>query len=977
MPFLDHVNRHVHARVKLVPDFAGVVGLDAFAHQQKHFRLGDVGEAGAAEVHAGDRGVGAVHGVNGDAVLRGDPAHQPVDFGIVEIAALPAQRNENSALLKVDGFPAAAGGGERLRRHLGPHAGVEQPVQRPWRIVVRPGEEIGEAGLGGFWRDWKFGADFPADHIAANIPRIEWGVIEVESQRQRPGGHIVEGFVFKLGDQLEQRLDHAVLGLIGLHQVGIRGGEAHPAGFNVPVQALHADLVPVQQVERVVGPGGVARRGKNIGFHFIAGREFRGLAGEIALELQQLAAHFDAGADHFHRGAVLRADIVPERQDAVRRFEQPFAAGLFEQHAHAGVHVGIGRSLADVEVVESLLVVVEALLAVEPRAGPVGHRIEQFHPSPRHIGKGAVGHAGVEVVGAVFPHFVVIGVDVRPPFMKLRHPAPGLGMLENQPLPVEVEPVMVGAAAGPEGVVQLVPGVRDRHVGAVHMVPGRHPAAAIGIEYGDEDDDALFQRGFDFSAPGRGQMIGHRHRRVGGAHLGAVDAVIEPSHHRHVRAHFLVAARVAQGDMGGLDRIEALVVFRAGDDQTENRAALMGMGDILHRDSGRHFRQGAQIPHQQVVAGDALAQGVADDRLRERNVWVEIDLGRIERRGPRGGLRHRDRAQHPDQQQNGNQVFHHPHQLQTFRFGQFGFRRLYTQHARHALFCAKRSMVAESPPASHVLEKMAVSLAGAEFFPAVAEGERVAAAEVAAGGGDLIDADDDAAVDAPELAGVKLRRQLADGAAQQVFAVPGDGAGVFGFGAEVDDLIDRDQHRGVAKPGAKPLQVVRRRADASPLEQGEQLFAILAFRPPQARDGRPQPFIADRFEQIVHRRGAEGFDGELVKGGNKDDPGAGGQGGCHFEPRHAGQADIEEGDIGLRLPGQAQRLAAFAHHADDIQLRPQRGQLAAQLLRKQRFVFNNQRGGHTGRALSATTLPALCPTEQSLPADWDLYCFPI
>ena len=55
---------------------------------------------------------------------------------------------------------------------------------------------------------------------------------------------------------------------------------------------------------------------------------------------------------------------------------------------------------------------------------------------------------------------------------------------------------------------------------------------------------------------------------------------------------------------------------------------------------------------------------------------------------------------------------------------------------------------------SHVFEQVAVGLAGAEFFGAVAEGEDVAAAQVAGGGGDLVDADDDAAMDAPEFVGV-------------------------------------------------------------------------------------------------------------------------------------------------------------------------------------------------------------------------------
>ena len=312
MPLLHHVDRHLHARVELVPDFAGVVGLNAFADEQKHGRLGNIGEAGAAEVHAGDRGVRTAHRMHYDAVLDGDLAHELVNFRIRQVAALPAEGNENRAGVEVDRF-AAADDRQRLGRHFGPRAGVEQSIQGPRRVIVRPGKEVGEIRLGGRGGAGKFGARFVADHVPANISRIERRIVEIESQRHCPGGHIVESLVFELGDQLEQGLDHAVLRLVGLHDVGIPRGKAHPARFDVPVQAPHADLMPMQQIQRVVRPGGIAGGGKHIGFHRVVGREFGRFAGEIALELQQFAAHFDTGADHFQRGAELRAGIVAER----------------------------------------------------------------------------------------------------------------------------------------------------------------------------------------------------------------------------------------------------------------------------------------------------------------------------------------------------------------------------------------------------------------------------------------------------------------------------------------------------------------------------------------------------------------------------------------------------------------------------------------------------------------------------------------
>ena len=78
----------------------------------------------------------------------------------------------------------------------------------------------------------------------------------------------------------------------------------------------------------------------------------------------------------------------------------------------------------------------------------------------------------MEIIRAVLPHFVIIDGDIGLPLVKLRDPTAWARMLDNQPLPVQVEPVMVGPSAGPKGVMKAVTWIRNRHIAAVHMIPG-------------------------------------------------------------------------------------------------------------------------------------------------------------------------------------------------------------------------------------------------------------------------------------------------------------------------------------------------------------------------------------------------------------------------------------------------------------------------------------------------------------------------
>ena len=89
----------------------------------------------------------------------------------------------------------------------------------------------------------------------------------------------------------------------------------------------------------------------------------------------------------------------------------------------------------------------------------------------------------MEIIRTVLPHFVIIDGNIRLPLVKLRDPTAWARMLDNQPLSVQVEPVVVGPSAGPKGVVKAMTWIRNRHIAAMHMVPCGHATITIGIEY--------------------------------------------------------------------------------------------------------------------------------------------------------------------------------------------------------------------------------------------------------------------------------------------------------------------------------------------------------------------------------------------------------------------------------------------------------------------------------------------------------------
>jgi hypothetical protein len=123
---------------------------------------------------------------------------------------------------------------------------------------------------------------------------------------------------------------------------------------------------------------------------------------------------------------------------------------------------------------------------------------------------------------------------------------------------------------------------------------------------------------------------------------------------------------------------------------------------------------------------------------------------------------------------------------------------------------------------------------------------------------------------------------------------------------------------------------------AQPLQQALQHGIVLARRWQPRQDalaGGQQALVADRLQQVIHRALLERVDGVLVVGGDEHHLGARaqlGQRARDLDAADAGHADVEEGDVRLRLGQLLQRTGAVLALGHQLQLRPQPAQLLHQ-----------------------------------------------
>jgi hypothetical protein len=384
-----------------------------------------------------------------------------------------------------------------------------------------------------------------------------------------------------------------------------------------------------QQVEEGAGARGVLRVPKDVG----VGREvlgpFQRLGVEVALMGEKGLLLLDCRLD----GGERRAQLIPDRVgegDLPHLTLLHVSAGtsLLEDEADAPVHVRIGRPVAGIGVVVHFLGevgradLVERRLPVfrkplrELRVDPIGH---ELIPRVLRLGR-------LEKVGAVGPHFVVVGHHVGPPPVIEVDPIPALDLRERKPVAVQVEPVVVGPPAGPDLVVLAVEGIGHQGIALVHVGPVGVPVAPVRIQDRLDQEDALLKILLDLRPLPGHEVVGLQHRHFAGGGLVAVHAVAELHDDRLVPHVLDRRGRVADAQVLLAQLVEVLVVLRRGDDRVDHRPELVGLPDLRDRDAVRLARQFVEVGHQasvpRVVAPDVPLQKFG----RRRNVRVQLHV---------------------------------------------------------------------------------------------------------------------------------------------------------------------------------------------------------------------------------------------------------------------------------------------------------------------------------------------------------------
>ncbi len=304
----------------------------------------------------------------------------------------------------------------------------------------------------------------------------------------------------------------------------------------------------------------------------------------------------------------------------------PTRARLLEDEPEPAQEVGVGGAVARVGVVVDLLGEVQGAHRVQRRRPVVGEahgdvgvdRLRQEGiPRPHRLGR-------LEEVRAGGAHLVVVGDHVGPPPLVPRDAGLGLGVHQGEPVPVEVEPVVVGPAAGPHLVVLPVQGVGHHGLGPVHVGPPGVPVPAVGVQVGLHEEDAVGQVAL--------HLAGARHQPVRGEHGGlrrgglvAVDAVAQVHDHGHVGRGGGIAVGGGGGQVRGPDVLEAAQVLRRADREHGHGPMLVRHPDLLVGGPVREAGQLLHVRHDAVVAGVVGADGVAQELLGARDPVQEAD----------------------------------------------------------------------------------------------------------------------------------------------------------------------------------------------------------------------------------------------------------------------------------------------------------------------------------------------------------------
>jgi|GEM_PF-4534628 len=215
-----------------------------------------------------------------------------------------------------------------------------------------------------------------------------------------------------------------------------------------------------------------------------------------------------------------------------------------------------------------------------------------------------------------------------------------LRMLAGEPVTVQVEPVVVGAAAGPGLEVLAVLRIGHGHAAPVAVGPVHKPIPAVRIEHGIDDEHSLRQQRIDLRSASRRQVVKRKQRRFGAAGFVAMDAVAQVGDDRHTGQFGVGDGRriVRKPQVGPADLLQTHQVFGRRNDCVDQRPSLVGAAVLLDQHPIAGCRHGLKVGHDLMRSGVTRTHHVPDYLLRLRNSRI-VGHGFRQRQGQRkGGL---------------------------------------------------------------------------------------------------------------------------------------------------------------------------------------------------------------------------------------------------------------------------------------------------------------------------------------------------
>src|SRR5688500_14089889 len=237
---------------------------------------------------------------------------------------------------------------------------------------------------------------------------------------------------------------------------------------------------------------------------------------------------------------------------------------------------------------------------------------------------------------------------------------------------------------------------------------------------------------------------------------------------------------------------------------------------------------------------------------------------------------------------------------------------------------------------------MRIALADRQRLRAVLEAHLGAAAQVAHHAGDGAHVDDGGTVDLPEARRVELVAELLDRLADQRLAILGEHARVLAVGAEVADVVDRDDAHRLALRRVDPAQEsLARRAQVAQHAFDAGRGGPDALLEPRHRGGEARR--RHGLQHVVGRAVLERRDGVLVVRGDEHDMAASARLARDLEADHARHLDVEEQHLGRMRLQRMQCGDAVAYLRRNLELGPERAEELGELLSQQRLVLSDDR----------------------------------